>query len=224
MGVVVGSANEHQTPIFADTIRFIEFAPYWNVPLSIAQAELLPLAMRDPHILTVNNYEIVTRRGMVMVPSVPALRQVVAGTAFIRQLPGGTNSLGRVKFLFPNVHEVYLHDSPVRSDFQRTRRDRSHGCIRIADPRGLAVRLLHEQPEWTAARIDRAMNARTPTRVALSRGVPIYLFYATAVAEADGGAQFHPDIYGHDALLAAQLTRARLPQAVVGDAGGGSKN
>lgn len=219
MDVVVGTANRHETPIFTDTIRFVEFAPYWIVPLSIAKAELIQLAMSDPHILTVNNYEIVNSRGTVLVPSLPALRRVLAGTAFIRQLPGGSNSLGRVKFLFPNVHDVYLHDSPLRSDFERRRRDRSHGCIRIADARGLAVRLLREQPEWTVARIDRAMNARTPTRVALSRGVPVYLFYATAVAAADGGVEFHADVYGLDAALAAQLARGQLSQSVIGDAG-----
>lgn len=218
MDVVVGSTDGHRTPIFADTIRFVEFAPYWIVPLTIAKAELIPLAMRDPHILTVNNYEIVNRRGQVMVPTVPALKQVLAGSAYIRQLPGGSNSLGKVKFLFPNAFDVYLHDSPVQSDFQRTRRDQSHGCIRIADPRGLAVWLLREQPEWTAARIDSAMTGRMPTRVAVTRGVPVYLFYATAVAGADGGVQFHSDIYGFDAALAAQLARGTATQTTVVEA------
>ena len=218
MDVVVGSTDGHQTPIFADTIRFVEFAPYWIVPLTIAKAELLPLAMRDPHILTVNNYEIVNRLGKVMVPTVPALKQVLAGSAYIRQLPGGANSLGKVKFLFPNAFDVYLHDSPVQSDFQRTRRDQSHGCIRIADPRGLAVWLLREQPEWTAARIDSAMTGRMPTRVAVTRGVPVYLFYATAVAGADGGVQFHSDIYGFDAALSAQLARGAATQTTVVEA------
>lgn len=219
MDVVVGTADRHETPVFTDTIRFVEFAPYWNVPLSIAKAELVQRAMGDPHILTVNNYEIVDHRGTLLVPSLPALRRVLAGTAFIRQLPGGSNSLGRVKFLFPNVHDVYLHDSPLRSEFKRIRRDRSHGCIRLADARALAVLLLREQPEWTVARIERAMNARTPTRVALSRGVPVYLFYATVVAAADGGVEFHADVYGLDAALAAQLARGHLSQAVIGDAG-----
>ncbi|MBC7843599.1 MAG: L,D-transpeptidase family protein [Gemmatimonadaceae bacterium] len=218
MNVVVGSTKGHQTPIIADTIRFVEFAPYWIVPLSIAKAELLPMAMRDPHILTVNNYEVVDRRGRVVVPTVRALKQVLAGTSFIRQLPGGSNSLGRVKFLFPNVYDVYLHDSPVQGDFKRIRRDQSHGCIRVADPRGFAVWLLREQPEWTSARIDRAMSARTSTRVPLSRGVPVYLFYATAVAGEDGGVQFHSDIYGYDAVLAVQLARRNASRTAVAEA------
>ena len=207
MNVVAGSAGRHQTPMLADTIRYIDFAPYWIVPQSIVKAELMPLAMRDPYILTVNNYEIVNRRGHTITPSLRALRLVRAGHAFIRQLPGGTNSLGKVKFMFPNVFDVYLHDSPVQSDFQRARRDQSHGCVRVSDPRGLAMHLLREQSEWTPKRIDAAMNGRTPTRVALTHGVPIFLFYATAVAGADGTMEFHDDIYGFDAALAAQLAR-----------------
>jgi murein L,D-transpeptidase YcbB/YkuD len=207
MDVVVGNTGMHRTPVFADTIRSVEFAPYWIVPLSIATAELMPVAMRDPHILTVNNYEIVNRRGQVMVPSVRTLRMVLNKTAFIRQLPGGSNSLGRAKFLFPNVYDVYLHDSPVQSAFANARRDQSHGCIRIADPKGLAMWLLRAQPDWNAMRVEEAMSGRTPTRVTLVEGVPVYLFYATAVAQADGGVRFHDDIYGYDAELGAQLTK-----------------
>ena len=208
MDVVAGSAAVHETPILADTIRFIEFAPYWIVPLSIATAELMPVAMRDPYVLTMNNYEIVNTRGKVLTPSVAALRLVTRGKAFIRQLPGGTNSLGRVKFMFPNSSDVYLHDSPVQSAFQRARRDQSHGCVRVADPVGLAKYLLRDQPEWTPERIDAAMNGGSPTRVSLTRGVPVFLFYATAVATVDGGMAFHDDIYGFDKSLAALLNRS----------------
>ena len=224
MDIVAGSADGHQTPIIADSIRFIDFAPYWIVPLSIAKSELMPLAMRDPHILTVNNYEVVSRRGRVMVPTVASLRMVLAGTAFIRQLPGGTNSLGKVKFMFPNTFDVYLHDSPVASDFLRVRRDQSHGCVRISDPRGMAMHLLRDQPEWTTERIDIAMNGRTPTRVPLTRPVPVFLFYATAVASTDGTVRFHDDIYGFDAALSALLsgTPPSMPSAGVIGAESGS--
>ena len=220
MDVVVGNTGTHRTPIFADTIRSVEFAPYWIVPLTIAKAELMPVALRDPHILSVNNYEIVTRRGKVVVPTVQSLRMVLAGAAFIRQLPGGSNSLGRAKFLFPNVYDVYLHDSPVQSDFARARRDQSHGCIRIADPKGLAMWLLRSQSEWDGARIDTALNGRTPTRVMLAQGVPVYLFYATAVAQPDGGIRFHDDIYGHDAALGALLAQDYPNGAVMSEATG----
>ena len=218
MNVVVGRSDLHQTPLLADSIRFIEFAPYWIVPLSIAKAELLPLAMRDPHILTVNNYEVVSSRGKVLVPSVKTLRMVTAGAAFIRQLPGGTNSLGKVKFLFPNAHDVYLHDSPVRQDFARARRDQSHGCIRLGDPKGLATWLLRAQPEWTEQRIAAAMNGYAPTRATLTRPVPVYLFYATVVAQDDGGVQFHDDVYGYDASLTALINAGAAARVTATDA------
>lgn len=217
MKVVAGTAGVHETPIMADTIRFIEFAPYWILPLSIVKGELMPMAMRDPHILTVNNYEVLNRRGRVLVSSLASLRMVLAGTAFIRQLPGGLNSLGKVKFLFPNVHDVYLHDSPVRADFRRSRRDQSHGCVRLGDARAFAAFLLRDQPEWTASRIDAAMSDRMPTRIGLVRPVPIFLFYATADARPDGGIVFHDDIYGHDATLAALMSGRYGPRGVVGD-------
>ncbi len=217
MGVVVGRTDLHKTPLLADSIRYIEFAPYWIVPLSIAKAELLPMARRDPHILTVNNYEVVNSRGKVLVPSAKTLRMVTTGTAFIRQLPGGLNSLGRVKFMFPNAFDVYLHDSPVQADFARTRRDQSHGCIRVGDPTGLATWLLRDQTDWSAERISAAMNGYAPRRVALARPVPLYLFYATVVAQADGGVQFHEDVYGYDASLAALIRVGGAARATTAD-------
>ncbi len=217
MGVVVGRTDLHQTPLLADSVRYIEFAPYWIVPLSIAKAELLPMARRDPHILTVNNYEVVSSRGKVLVPSAKTLRMVTAGTAFIRQLPGGLNSLGRVKFMFPNAFDVYLHDSPVRADFARARRDQSHGCIRVGDPTGLATWLLRDQTDWNAERIATAMNGYAPTRVALTHPVPVYLFYATVVAQKDGGVQFHDDVYGYDASLAALIRAGGTARVATAD-------
>jgi murein L,D-transpeptidase YcbB/YkuD len=139
---------------------------------------------------------------------------VTAGTAYIRQLPGGSNSLGRVKFMFPNTFDVYLHDSPVQSDFARARRDQSHGCVRLSDPLGLAAVLLRDQPDWDTTRITAAMKGARPTRVALTRPVPVYLFYATVVAQDDGGVQFYDDVYGADASLAALLRAGGTPSVV----------
>ncbi|MDZ7632044.1 MAG: L,D-transpeptidase family protein [Gemmatimonadaceae bacterium] len=207
MDVVVGDAVFHQTPVFSDVMEYIVFAPYWDVPASIAAAELLPLARRDPHLLTVNNYEIVSAQGPVLTPSAASVRAVAEGRARIRQLPGGSNALGRVKFVFPNDFNVYLHDTPVKAAFLSDRRDISHGCIRIADPTALARHLLRDQPAWDAAAIEAAMNRREPLRVPLSRGIPVHVLYATAVALEDGRVIFHDDIYGHDAALAAQLAR-----------------
>jgi murein L,D-transpeptidase YcbB/YkuD len=210
MDVVVGSAYDHRTPVFSDILEHIVFAPYWDVPQSIAVAELVPIARRDPHILTVNNYEIVNTAGRVLSPTAAAVRAVSAGTARIRQRPGGGNALGRVKFVFPNQFNVYLHDTPVQAAFQRTRRDLSHGCIRLADPFALAQLLLRSVPGWDSTAIAAAMRLKEPRRVDLPNPVPVHIIYATAIAREDGTVQFHDDIYGLDKEL-SQLLRRGYP-------------
>jgi murein L,D-transpeptidase YcbB/YkuD len=207
MDVVVGDAYSHRTPVFSDALEYIVFAPYWDVPPSIANAELLPLARRDPHLLTVNHYEIVDAAGRVLAPSAAALRAVSAGTARIRQRPGGTNALGRVKFVFPNEFNVYLHDTPVTAAFERSRRDLSHGCIRVAQPFALAQWLLRAVPGWDSTAIAGAMRERSPRRVDLPHPVPVHILYATAVAREDGTVLFYDDIYGLDAELLELLRR-----------------
>ena len=210
MDVVVGVAARHRTPIMSDTIEYIVFAPYWEVPASIVRSELLQIAVRDPYLLTVNNYQIVDRRGRALPATATSVKAVVAGRARIRQLPGGTNSLGRVKFMFPNADDIYLHDTPMTNDFARTRRDRSHGCVRVADPAALARLLLRDQPEWTDEAIDAAMSGTTPVTVKLTRPMPVHLTYATAVAREDGSVAFFDDVYGLDADLARKLALAYL--------------
>ncbi len=203
MDVVVGVAGRHRTPEMRDSIRYLVFAPYWEVPASIVRAELLPIARRDPRLLTLNNYQIVDKRGRVQPATPKSVRALDAGRMRIRQLSGGTNSLGRVKFMFPNAEDVYLHDTPLRKDFARDRRDLSHGCVRVGDPAALARLLLHDQPEWTAARIEAAMNGKSPVTVTLTQPVPVHLIYATAVARSDGSVEFFDDIYGLDDALSA---------------------
>ena len=205
MDVVVGVAGRHRTLEMRDSIRYIVFAPYWDVPLSIVRAELLPIARRDPRLLTLNNYQLVDRRGRVLPATVQSVNLLAAGRVRIRQLPGGTNSLGRVKFMFPNADDIYLHDTPMQRDFARYRRDLSHGCVRVADPAALARLLLRDQPDWTTERIDAAMRGMTPVTIRLSHPVPIRLTYATAVARADGGIDFFDDIYGLDAAKRPSL-------------------
>jgi L,D-transpeptidase YcbB len=194
MDVVVGTSGS-QTPRFSDSIRYLEFAPYWNVPRSIVESELLPIARRDPHLLTVNNYEVVNQRARVLPMSAATIQLLSDGKAWLRQLPGGTNALGKVKFMFPNEHDVYLHDTPVQRDFLAARRDASHGCIRVAHPEALARWLLGGEAAWTDAAVEAAMNARHPQRVTLTRPVPVHLIYATAVAQEDGSVEFFDDIY-----------------------------
>ena len=186
MGVVVGSAARGTvTPIMHADMRYLIFQPIWTVPDEIARAEILPKAGKDPTYLEKQNME-----------------YDQAGR--LRQRPGPNNSLGLVKFILPNPYQVYLHDTPSKELFRRSRRDFSHGCIRVADPVGLAEFVL--DGAWDRARIVDAMqNGPVRNRVDLAAPVPVYLLYTTAVAEPDGRIFFYDDIYGHDARLARAL-------------------
>ena len=205
MDVVVGEAFDHATPVFSDSLRFLVFSPYWEVPPSIARGEILPKARRDGGYLARGNYEIVDSRERVIAPTSSALSAVAAGRARFRQRPGPTNSLGRVKFIFPNAHNVYFHDTPAQAPFGRARRDASHGCIRLSQPARLAEFLLRTKSGWDSTRIAAAMSRTTPQQVDLVRPVPVHIVYATAVAREDGRVFFYEDIYGHDRTLARLL-------------------
>jgi murein L,D-transpeptidase YcbB/YkuD len=187
--VVVGSAaRRFETPILHAEMEYIVFRPYWNVPPSIARKELMPKADSDPGYLARNNME--TRNGR------------------IRQRPGDDNSLGLVKFVFPNRHHVYLHDTPSKALFDRSRRDFSHGCIRVARPADLAEFLLRGQDSWTKERVVDAMQkGRNNRHVQLETPVPVYLLYATVMVGRNGELRFFEDIYGHDAELRKSLAK-----------------
>jgi len=207
MDVAVGDAFNHRTPVFSDSLRYLIFSPYWDVPPSITRGEILPKARRDASYLSRGNYEIVDGRGRILPTSGSTLAAVAAGNARIRQQPGPTNSLGRVKFIFPNAHNVYFHDTPAQAAFERARRDVSHGCIRLAEPARLAEFLLRGLPGWDSTRIAAAMSQTRPEQVNLPRPVPVHIVYATAVAREDGRVFFYDDIYGHDRTLAGLLAR-----------------
>ena len=207
MDVAVGDAFNHRTPVFSDSLRYLIFSPYWDVPPSITRGEILPKARRDASYLSRGNYEIVDGRGRVLPASGSALAAVASGNARVRQQPGPTNSLGRVKFIFPNSHNVYFHDTPAQAAFGRVRRDVSHGCIRLSEPARLAEFLLRSLPGWDSTRIAAAMAQTRPEQVNLPRPVPVHIVYATAVAREDGRVFFYDDIYGHDRELTRLLAR-----------------
>ena len=210
MDVVVGNAYESRTPVFSALMRTVVFAPFWEVPPGILRNEILPKARRDPSYLTRNRYQIVRGYGDDA-PALPNTRasvsEVAAGRARIRQLPGPSNSLGLVKFLFPNAHAVYLHDTPVQSAFDLARRDLSHGCIRVSRPMELAKFVLRDVPDWTEERMREAMAKPRPTNVTLPKPIPVVIVYATAVAKESGEVLFYDDIYGHDRRATALLAR-----------------
>ncbi|HEU4563416.1 MAG TPA: L,D-transpeptidase family protein [Gemmatimonadaceae bacterium] len=204
MDVVVGRAYDRATPVFSGTMQYVVFAPYWDVPPSIARDELLPRARRDHGYLARLRMEVVRGGGddaVVLPVTSQTLSQVEGGSARIRQRPGPWNSLGGVKFILPNAFNVYLHDTPSRSLFGETRRDFSHGCIRVAEPERLALHVLRDRPEWTGERIDSAMARARPLRVDLATPIPVLIVYGTAVARESDGVYFYDDIYGHDRAL-----------------------
>ncbi len=207
MDVVVGEAFDHETPLFSGSLKRVIFSPYWDVPPSIAVKELLPKARRDAGYLTRNHYEILNRAERIIGNGPSSLTEVAAGRARIRQRPGSDNALGGVKFIFPNAFNVYMHDTPAQSAFERSRRDLSHGCIRLSDPARLAEWVLREQTDWDRARIESAMHQTIPQQVDLITPIPVHVMYGTVVALEDGVVNFYDDLYGHDHRLESVLAQ-----------------
>jgi len=214
MKVVVGKAYRNPTPVFGADMIDVIFRPYWNVPLSIQRAELVPKIERDRSYLASNDYEIVTPEERVTLNASTGapvddatLAQIRSGRLRIRQIPGPNNALGMIKFLFPNEYDVYMHATPATELFSRIRRDFSHGCIRAEKPEQLADWVLRDQPEWTPARIAQTTSGTQTVQVKLSAQIPVLIVYATAVVPEEGGVLFFEDIYRQDASLEEQLAR-----------------
>lgn len=209
MDVIVGRALNTQTPVLIESLRQVTFRPYWNVPRSILRGELLPALAKNPAYFSTHNLEIVDgdRDESPVVPLSPdAVARLQRGELRVRQRPGPTNSLGLVKFEFPNDQSIYMHGTPAPQLFGRARRDFSHGCVRVADPAALAAWVLQEEQGWTPERIAAAMAAPRPQRVALSRPRQVVLYYLTAIVMPETGVvHFADDVYGHDARLARTL-------------------
>jgi murein L,D-transpeptidase YcbB/YkuD len=190
MKIVVGKAG-HNTVIFTDSLDYVVFNPYWNIPRSIIRNEILPAMRRSRSYLRRNNME---QTGFSN------------GLPVIRQKPGATNSLGRVKFIFPNSYNIYFHDTPAKSLFDLQDRAFSHGCIRLGEPEKLAEYLLRDNPEWPDSKInDIMMNGGKNTWVKLKDKIPVYLVYFTAWVGKDGSLNFRDDIYGHDGKMRAMM-------------------
>ncbi len=210
MKVVVGKSYGHNTPVFSDTMKYVVFRPYWEVPPSIIRAELIPHLQKDPEYLAKNGFEVVDARQQVVTSgavTAETLAQLHAGKLFVRQLPGPKNSLGLVKFLFPNSYNVYMHDTPAPELFAQSRRDFSHGCIRLERPADLAAWVLRNNPGWTPESIHAAMNGAAPKQVNLAQPIPVLIVYATVIVLSDGVVHFYDDIYGHDASLQKVLAK-----------------
>jgi murein L,D-transpeptidase YcbB/YkuD len=210
MNVVAGRAYRHETPVFTSSLRSVVFRPYWNVPLTIQRNELLPEIDSHPNYLADNTFEIVDAGDQVPVNADDPQerdRKLKSGEWLLRQKPGPRNSLGLVKFELPNPYEIYLHGTPAQELFAKSRRDFSHGCIRVEDPVALAVWILRGNPEWSEERIRSAMNGEATVRVNLKEPIPVWILYGTAVVREDGEVHFLEDIYGHDAALERALEK-----------------
>jgi murein L,D-transpeptidase YcbB/YkuD len=210
MNVVVGKAYGHDTPVFGDSMAYVVFRPYWSVPYSIARAEFIPKITRDPDYLAKKGFEVVDSKQNVVTSGTvtpEVLEQLRSGKLFIRQTPGPKNSLGLVKFIFPNNYNVYMHDTPEQVFFSKSRRDFSHGCIRLEKPADVAVWVLRNNPGWDMDRVRAAMNGSTTQQVNLARPIPVLIVYGTAIVTEDGIVHFYDDIYGHDAALEKVLQK-----------------
>ncbi|MDO8966207.1 MAG: L,D-transpeptidase family protein [Algoriphagus sp.] len=203
--VIVGK-QYHATPIFSAAMSYIVFSPYWNIPNSIARNEIIPAIRKNPDYLRQKNMEVVTFSGQPVDPSTINWSNK-SFPYMIRQRPGGSNSLGLVKFMFPNRFSVYIHDTPTRALFDREDRALSHGCIRLQNPTEFAKILLSDMPEWTDERINQAMNQKSERIVNLNRKIPVALVYLTFWADSKGQAHFRQDIYNRDAEILTLLRK-----------------
>ena len=211
MNVVVGKAyGGHNTPVFDDTMEYVIFRPYWEVPPSIIRGEMIPHIVRDPDYLASKGFEVVdSKQSVVSAGTVTpeVLAQLRAGQLFVRQKPGPKNALGLAKFIFPNSYNVYMHDTPSTELFEKSVRDFSHGCIRLERPADLAVWVLRDNPGWTPERVRAAMNGTMTQQVNLAHPIPVLILYATVIVLDDGVVHFYDDIYGHDEALEKALAK-----------------
>jgi murein L,D-transpeptidase YcbB/YkuD len=197
MNVVVGKEGWN-TPIFSDTVEFLVVNPFWNVPGSIAQEEVLPAMRRSPDYLVSHHFDVLMGDRIVDPASVDFSR---ADTYRFRQRPGPDNALGRVKFMFPNNDNIYLHDTPAGQLFSLSDRAFSHGCIRVERPGDLARVLMQRVTSTPPEQLDAILAAGKEETIAFNEGVPIYILYFTAWVDEDGTVHFLHDVYGHDAIL-----------------------
>lgn len=187
--VIVGD-EANKTVVFSGKMSYLVFSPYWNIPQSIVEKEIKPALAKDKDYLEKRNME-------------------WYGKDRLRQKPGAENSLGLVKFMFPNQNNIYLHDTPDKVLFKKEDRALSHGCVRVQKARELAVKILDGDKNWTPEKIDQAMHAGAEKEYGLNRKIPVYIAYFTAVADQNGNVTFYEDVYARDAKLTRMLYRIK---------------
>jgi murein L,D-transpeptidase YcbB/YkuD len=203
--VVVGKPYT-RTPIFTAPMRYIELNPTWTVPTSIVR-EILAQIRRNPAYLWQQKIRVFTRSGReIDARAIDFARCTGATFPYVfRQDPGPLNPLGRIKFVFPNRYNVYLHDTPARELFEREKRTFSHGCVRVESPLRLAEALLGEPQRWNVAALQQEIDRGRTRTIPLRAPVQVLMLYWTAAADAQGTIHFFADVYGRDAALLRAL-------------------
>jgi murein L,D-transpeptidase YcbB/YkuD len=189
MPIAVGKEGTNTT-MFNGNLDQIVFSPYWNIPASIVQREILPKMKADPNYLRSKHMEIIGKNNV---------------SPTIRQLPGADNALGKVKFLFPNRYDIYFHDTNAKEIFNKKVRAVSHGCIRLADAEKMANYLLKNNNSWRPAKVHAAMNAAKEQYVKLSPAMPVSITYYTAWVDENGQLNFRDDVYSNDKRISQML-------------------
>lgn len=199
----------HRTPVFTDEMEYLEINPYWNVPKSIAVNELLPKLRNNPNHYTSQGFQVLRGGSVISASSVPWHSYSKSNFPVrLRQGPGKKNALGRIKFMFPNKFNVYLHDTPSKQNFAKASRFFSHGCLRLQDPLKMAEFILGDQG-WSRGKIDGVVNSGKRTVVKLENKIPVHIAYLTAWVNKDGSVHFRRDVYGRDKILAKALSNVR---------------
>jgi murein L,D-transpeptidase YcbB/YkuD len=208
--VIVGQSYT-KTPIFTEPMKTVVLNPDWTVPQSITRNEIFPKALANPGYLAAGNYEVIDSSG-IPVGAVDLASYTASTFPYrIRQKPGPKNALGLVKFLFPNKHSVYLHDTPSRQLFEKAGRTFSHGCIRVEDPLKLADIILGDRLGWSRSKIDSIVATGKQQSIGLPKPLPVLILYWTVDPAPDNGTAFYGDIYGRDAALIKALNAPFKP-------------
>jgi murein L,D-transpeptidase YcbB/YkuD len=206
MKVVIGQIT-HPTPQFMGQMTYVVFAPFWHVPPNILKRELVPDVEKDRKYLAARSYEVLTEDGKVLGGEVSdeTLAGLKAGSLRVRQKPGTRNALGKVKFMFPNQDNIYLHDTNAPNLFAKEERAFSHGCVRVEIPQVLAEWVLHGNAAWPAERVHEALESGKQKQANLSRAMPVLMLYHTVTVDTSGTVQFHKDVYHQDDALLKKM-------------------
>jgi murein L,D-transpeptidase YcbB/YkuD len=203
--VMVGKSYR-KTPVFTGQIAYLEFNPTWTIPPGILRNDTLPAIKRDPNYLAAHEIEVIDRGGKIIDPATVDWTKYTKGAPYtFRQKPGPHNSLGIVKFIFPNEHFVFLHDTPHRELFVHPDRAFSSGCVRVQNPLELAELVLDDAEKYPRSKLDEIVDSRKTQRINVRPKMPVYILYLTASFESGGQPRFFKDVYNRDPKVLAAL-------------------